>query len=264
MPTLAAVHCRLDTMPSTLHAVPGLACRLMIATGVAVFALGGSAFAQDAVSQKIPEDAAKHVEQLPAAINVSTPGTINASPVTEVQADVSSTYTAQPTPDPLFSRPAPKPASSFAPARVQGPLPNPNHPSSNIRPLDSARISPQLNSPATAHKDFTYTPRPSALNNHDVSPSASSASLPPRARTADIAAPPRGGLSSPINKPSFAKSKHSPNASHAHTTQHAKRKTATNGDRFGAPPSSAAHAKLAGNKQPHATHGKSQAATSNK
>ena len=106
--------------------------------------------------------------------------------------------------------------------------------------------------------------RPSALNNHDVSPSASSASLPPRARTADIPAPSRGGLSSPINKPSFAKSKHSPNASHAHTAQHAKSKTAANGAMFGAPPSSAAHAKLAGNKQAHATHGKSQAATSNK
>jgi hypothetical protein len=206
------------------HPGSGITSRLLLMAGIAVLALAGSALAQQPMPVAGPENASKGVEQLATSVEANAPSAVNAGSPSTVQSDVNSNYTAQPLAEPIPGRPAPKPSSSFAPARVQGPLPSTNRTVNYNRPLDATRNNPQLISPSTSHKDFTYAARPSAHQDFTV-PGAS--------RPAPAHAAPASS-SSPSVSP-FRKASPPP----IHTAHKAKKKPPVTGGTFGASNSTA-------------------------
>lgn len=222
------------------HPVPCNASRLLLVAGIAVLALGGSAHAQETMPMAAPENPSKGVEQLSTSVEANAPSAVNAASPSNVQSDVNSTFTAQPLAAPIPGRPAPQPASSFAPARVQGPLTSPNHAVNYNRPFDATRNNPQLVSPPAPHKDFTYIPRSSARQDF----TAPAASRPAPAHTTPAAS------SAPSVSP-FRKASPPP----IHTAHKAKKKPPVSGGTFGASNSTALGSNPAASKKKASGHG---------
>ena len=213
------------------HSGPGITGRLLLAVGVAMLALVTSVHAQKAAPQFVPPDAPKPSGQLPSSIDATAPSSINAESPSTVQADINPTYIAQPETDLSVARHSPRPASSFAPARQQGPLPSTNRPAGNKRPLDSTRLSPQLVSPVESHKDFTYASRPAANARSNASPAKQSASGSPRGHAAVVTSSSPGSSNS---SSLFAGHAHKSAPAPTHTAHKTNQKSPAAGAKYGA------------------------------